>query len=92
LIDNDVARRSLVDAYLGPLDRDRAARHLRETLRAYFASDCNAVSTAEALGVDRHTVQRRLRRVEQAVGRSVDECRVEMDVALRVELLDPRAG
>jgi DNA-binding PucR family transcriptional regulator len=87
-IHDDTMRKSLVDRYLGPLGERRDAGTLRETLRTYFSLDCNAASAAAALGVNRHTVQRRLQKVEKTIGRSLDTCRAEMDVALRVEQLD----
>jgi len=77
--------RVLVDVYLGPLDSHRDGQALRQTLRSYFASGCNAASAAASLGVDRHTVQRRLRRVEEAIDRSLDACRPEMELALRIK-------
>jgi PucR C-terminal helix-turn-helix domain/GGDEF-like domain len=78
-------RRFLLDAYLRPLDRHRNAGALRKTLRAYLAHGCNAASAATSLGVDRHTIQRRLHRAEQILGRRLDACRAELDVALRLE-------
>jgi hypothetical protein len=87
-IQDETARKSLVDVYLGPLDGRRDAQALHETLRVYFSLDCNAASTAAALGVNRHTVLRRLLRVEKIIGRSLDTCRAEMDVALRVAQID----
>jgi hypothetical protein len=84
---DDEARRILVDAYLGPIDSRRDGAVLRDTLRSYFASGGNAASAAASLGVDRHTVHRRLRRAEEALGRTLDSCWAEMDVALRVEEL-----
>lgn len=76
------------ETYLAPLRRARDADLLAQTLRAYFTHAGNAASTAAALGVDRHTVQRRLRRIERILGRSLGSCRTELDVALRVEQLD----
>jgi PucR-like helix-turn-helix protein/diguanylate cyclase with GGDEF domain len=84
LRDPEVSR-MLVDVYLAPLDSHSGGAALRETLRAYYASDCNSASAAASLGVDRQTVRRRLRRVEEAIGRRLDGCRVEMEMALRVE-------
>jgi hypothetical protein len=84
LRDRELAR-ILVDLYLGPLASRRDWDALRETLRAYYATDCNAASAAASLGVDRQTVRRRLRRVEELIGRNLDGCRVEMEMALRVE-------
>jgi hypothetical protein len=85
LLGEEPLRRALVDTYLGPLGDGREGPVLRATLRAYFACNLNAASTAASLGVDRHTVQRRLRRVEQLLGRGLETCRAEVEVALRVE-------
>jgi hypothetical protein len=75
----------LVDLYLGPLAARKDREVLLRTLRDYYATDCNAASAAASLGVDRQTVRRRLARVEEAIGRRLDGCRVEMEMALRVE-------
>jgi hypothetical protein len=75
----------LVDLYLGPLAPRRDRETLLRTLRAYYAKDCNAASAAASLGVDRQTVRRRLRKVEELLGRRLEVCRVEMEMALRVE-------
>lgn len=81
--------KSLWETYLAPLDaQGSAATVLRETLRAYFAAGFNAATAAAALGVDRHTVQRRLRKVEKALGRLLHACHAELEVALRVEELE----
>lgn len=82
---NEVAGRALLDRYLAPLGSHRDSASLRQTLRTYLDLDCNAASAAAALGVDRHTVRRRLGRVEEAVGESVSARRAEFDVALRLE-------
>jgi DNA-binding PucR family transcriptional regulator len=60
---------------------------MRKTLRTYMDHGCNATSTATSLGVDRHTIQRRLRRAEEVLGRRVDACRSELEVALHLEQL-----
>jgi hypothetical protein len=84
---NEVAARSLLDRYLEPLAARRDGDVLRGTLRAYIDRECNAASAAAALGVDRHTVQRRLRRIEESIGEPVAARRAELDVALRLESL-----
>ncbi len=74
--------------YLAPLDAvGDSGEVLRDTLRAYFAAGFNAATAAAALGVDRHTVQRRLRKVEEALGRLLHSCHAELEVALRLEQL-----
>jgi hypothetical protein len=75
----------LLDVYLKPLDAGKDGAVLRETLRAYYSSDGNSASAAAALDVDRQTVRRRLRRVEELLGRRLDSCRAEMETALRIE-------
>lgn len=84
---NEATGRSLVDRYLKPLDRHRDVSDLQKTLRVYFELGCNAASTASALGVNRHTVQRRLRRVEEAIGEPLAARQAEYSVALQLEHL-----
>jgi DNA-binding PucR family transcriptional regulator len=87
LRDEELAR-SLVELHLSPLGaRDDGGAAARETLRAYFAAGCNAATAAAALGVGRHTVARRLRLVEDRLGRSLRACQPELEVALRLEEL-----
>jgi PucR C-terminal helix-turn-helix domain/GGDEF-like domain len=85
--------RSLYETYLAPLDEHGdSGAVLRETLRAYFAAGFNAATAAAALGVDRHTVQRRLRKVEETLGRLLHTCHAEIEVALSLEQLDDAAA
>jgi len=81
--------RSLHETYLAPLDDlGDAGAVLRATLRAYFDAGFNAATAAAALKVDRHTVQRRLRRVEETLGRQLRACHAEISVALMLEELE----
>jgi len=81
--------RSLQQTYLSPLDRQGSSGAvLRETLRAYFAAGFNAATAAAALEVDRHTVQRRLRKVEEILDRLLHSCHAELEVALSLEALE----
>lgn len=83
---------SLRETYLAPLDdHGDSGLGLRETLRAYFDAGFNAATAAAALEVDRHTVQRRLRKVEEALGRLLHACHAELEVALVLEGLDREA-
>ncbi|HVT00133.1 MAG TPA: helix-turn-helix domain-containing protein [Solirubrobacterales bacterium] len=75
----------LLDLYLGPLDAGKDGDTLRATLRAYYAVGGNSASAAASLGVDRQTVRRRLHRIEELLGRPLEDRRVEMEMALRVE-------
>jgi hypothetical protein len=88
---DDALARSLVEIYLSPLgDRQNGGAALRETLRAYFAAERNASSAASALGVARHTVERRLRSIEERLGQRLRTRQAELEVALRLEELGDR--
>jgi hypothetical protein len=84
---DETISRFLLDAYLRPLERHKDGDALKRTLRSYLTADCNAASAAASLGVDRHTVQRRLGKIEECLGRSLGSCRAELEVALRVDAL-----
>ncbi len=84
---------SLVSTYLAPLDgRGDYGEVLRTTLRAYFAAEQNAVTAASALGVARHTVERRLRNVEEKLEQTISACSAELQVALGMEELMEQVG
>ena len=75
----------LTETYLTPLEaEDGRAETLQGTLRAYFATDCNAASAASVLGVARQTVTSRLRTVEERLDRLISSCRLEIEAALVV--------
>jgi len=91
LRDKELAR-SLLEIYLSPLDCEgNCGAVSRETLRAYFAAGCNAAKAAGALAVDRHTVERNLRTIEERLDRSLHICQSELEVALRLEDLGETA-
>jgi PucR C-terminal helix-turn-helix domain/GGDEF-like domain len=89
---DEMLAQSLRETYLAPLDDGDSGLGLRETLRAYFDAGFNAATAAAALEVDRHTVQRRLRKVEEALGRVLHSCHAELEVALVLEELDREAA
>lgn len=83
---DDLLASSLMEIFLTSLDGQRDGGAVsRETLRVYLAAGCNASSAAAVLGVARHTVENRLRTVEQSLGRSLQTCLAELEVALRLE-------
>jgi PucR C-terminal helix-turn-helix domain/GGDEF-like domain len=89
VLGDEALSKSLRETYLAPLDEHGdSGLVLRETLRAYFAAGFNAATAAAALEIDRHTVQRRLRKVEEALGRLLPSCHAELEVALSLEELD----
>lgn len=88
MLQDDVLIASLRQLYLARLDDDRDhGVASRETLRAYFAADCNVSSAAAALGLSRHTVARRLQTIEERLDRPLTSCKFELDAALRLEKL-----
>jgi hypothetical protein len=92
LLRDETLAKSLLETYLAPLDEfGDSGPVLRQTLRAYLDSGLNAATAAAVLKVDRHTVQRRLRKVEEALGRLLPECHAELGVALSLEELGESA-
>jgi PucR C-terminal helix-turn-helix domain/GGDEF-like domain len=77
---------SLRQLYLAPLagGRDGGAA-FRETLRAYFTAGRNVSSAASVLGVSRQTVRNRLRAIEEKLGRTLESCAPEVEIALRLD-------
>jgi hypothetical protein len=81
---------SLQKLYLEPLEMDRdGGETLRRTLSAYFAAEQSAVSAAAALGVSRQAVSRRLRTVEERLGRPLGTCVMELATALKMRKFTP---
>jgi hypothetical protein len=90
---DEALAKSLFETYLAPLEgHGDSGAVLRETLRAYFSAGLNAATAAAALAVDRHTVQRRLRKVEEALDRLLPDCHAELVVALGLDELEAEAG
>ncbi len=80
--------RDLVAYSLGALgESSHRAEVLRETLRAYFASDQNAVSTAHRLHIHERTVSYRLRSIEGWLGATIASRRDELAISLRLHRL-----
>jgi hypothetical protein len=84
---DETLAKSLEEIYLTPLGSGKDGVVSRETLRAYFTAGRNAATAAAALGVDRHTVERRLHSIETRLGRLLHTCHAELEVALRLEEL-----
>lgn len=83
---DDVLASSLRQLYLAPLSSGRdGGAALRETLRAYFTAGRNVSSAAFGLGVSRQTVRNRLRAIEEKLGRTLESCAPEVEIALRLE-------
>jgi DNA-binding PucR family transcriptional regulator len=84
LLQNDDLANRFVDTELGPLalDTTEAAR-LRETLEASFRFGSH-VAAAEHLQLHEHTVRNRLHKAEELLGHSLQERRIELQVAVRL--------
>jgi len=76
---------SLRRLYLEPLEKERDGGEVaRETLKAYFGAERNISSAAAALGIDRSTVTKRLRGIEERIGNRIASCSAELSIALRL--------
>lgn len=91
--DDEEAQRRFVARELGALAADDAsAERLRATARVFLACGGSAPKAAARLGTHRNTVLYRLRRVEDLLGRSLEERRMELALALMLaDLHGPRA-
>ncbi len=76
-----------LDAQLGPLKSEKDWPMIADTLRAYLDAGSALGAAAATLGVDRHTVSRRVRRIERLLERPLTEVSAELEIALRVESL-----
>jgi hypothetical protein len=86
ILRDDLIAGSLRQLYLAPLERARdGGKVARETLRAYFATEQNVSSTAAALGVDRRTVGNRIGVIEELLGRPLQACATDLEIALRLD-------
>jgi hypothetical protein len=82
-LQDDLLATSLRRLYIEPLENGRdGGAVLRETLRAYAASDRNLTATAVSLGVNRSTVSYRLQTAESRLGRPVVSCMAELEIVL----------
>jgi len=77
---------SLKRKYLDPLAEERdGGSSVRQALRAYFASGQKIGAAAAVLQLSRQTVRGRLRSFEEKICRSLDECGVEVEIALAID-------
>jgi PucR C-terminal helix-turn-helix domain len=89
---NTDGARELVGRVLGlALEGDLLTGRARETLEAWLVTG-SYVGAASMLGVHEQTVRQRLRRLEEALGRSLHNRRTELHVALRLSRLSYRVA
>lgn len=85
---DDLLTASLRQLYLEPLERSRDGGVIaKQTLRAYFAADRNAASAAVALGVTRQGMAKRLRQIEERLGRPLSSAGSALEVSIRLDEL-----
>lgn len=93
ILQDDLLSGSLRNTYLAPLDQERdGGVSLRSALRAYIETGRNISSAAASLKVGRHTITKRLRTAEERIGRPLNACATELDLALRLEGLKYQGG
>lgn len=90
---SNISAKSLRNIFLAPLDDDRnGGQVLRQTMRALFETGYNVKAAASMLGVDRSTIRKRRRTVEDRLGRPLHSCQSELDIAMRLEELEGAGG
>jgi hypothetical protein len=83
LLQDELLTTSLRELYLKPLQADRDGGELaRRTLCAYIKAGGNVSSAAAALGVSRQTIRNRLHAIEGMLGKSLQGCMGEVQLAL----------
>lgn len=77
------AMRALIRRELGQLARPGSnSARLRETLLAYLRCHRSPEGAAAVLGVHKNTVRYRIQRIEELLGRRIDECGLRLELAL----------
>jgi DNA-binding PucR family transcriptional regulator len=90
LRDRDTARAFAAEELGGLAARTRAATELRDTLSAFVANGHDQSRTADALGVHRNTIAKRLRRAEAILKRPITSRLRELEAALLIaQVLTP---
>ncbi len=93
VLGNEALLEVLRETYLSPLNALRIGGSVAcETLRHYFRCASNASSAANSLQVTRPTVKDRLKQIEKALGRPLESCQSELEIALRLEAYDSATG
>ena len=85
MIQDELLAASLRQMYLTPLSQAAdGGRAYRDTLKAFFATERNVSSAAAALGVKRHTVTSRLRRIEEILDCALPSYASQIEAAIRL--------
>jgi DNA-binding PucR family transcriptional regulator len=81
--DLDRAREWVGETLGGLVVDDEPHARLRESVEAFLDTGGSLTAAAERLGCHKNTVQYRIRRAEEVLGRSVRERRVDLELALQ---------
>jgi DNA-binding PucR family transcriptional regulator len=81
--DLDRAREWVEETLGGLTVDDEPHARLRDTVEAFLDTGGSLTAAAERLGCHKNTVQYRMRRAEEVLGRSVRERRVDLELALQ---------
>ena len=81
--DLDRAREWVRETLRGLAADDEPHARLRESVEAFLDTGGSLTAAAERLGCHKNTVQYRIRRAEEVLGRSVRERRVDLELALQ---------
>lgn len=80
--DLETTRRLVAESLGGLATDDEASERLRLTVRTFLAHGGSYAESAEALTLHKNTVRYRLERAVEARGRSLDEDRLDLELAL----------
>ena len=83
------AARAFADSLLAPLDATGGKADLLASTRAWLAHHGQWDVAAQELGVHRHTLRYRIRRVEELLGRSLDDADLRAELWFALELRSP---
>ncbi|MBN6053053.1 PucR family transcriptional regulator [Nonomuraea sp. RK-328] len=83
------AARAFAGALLAPLTRYGSRADLVESLRAYLSCNGHWDAAAQRLGVHRHTLRYRMRRVAELLGRDLDDPGVRAELWIALAATDP---
>ncbi len=87
-----VAGRAFADSLLAPLDATGGKADLLASTRAWLAHHGQWDVAAQELGVHRHTLRYRIRRVEELLGRSLDDADLRAELWFALELRAHQSG
>jgi hypothetical protein len=81
-------RRAFVNSQLGPLLKDPLGTELLKSLQAFYGAGQSVAAAARDLYIHRHTLEYRLSRIEEALGRDIRASHTRMLLELALTLTD----